>query len=197
MAVKAKKKHHKTVFRATSKARRHHKAKANKKHHLARRNTVIVMPKSNVGRHKHKHNPQFFGTHATPMKMATYIAGGLIGVTINRAVLPMLPTSVTSNNFFSTLAAFGIALVEWWVGSMVNKDFGSAVGFGALMNAGSTALNTFIPQVGSAVGLSGRRGVSDFVGARWTIPDTSVNMLTGNPTTGVSGAYPLAYGRAA
>lgn len=194
MAVKAKKRK-KTVFRATSKARSSNRKRNRAKNHRTR--TVIVMPKSNVGRRKGKRNPAFFGSNASPMKLAEYVAGGLIGVTINRVVLPMLPASVTNNNFFSTLAAFGIALAEWWAASMISKDFGSAVGFGALMNAGSTALNTFIPQVGSAVGLSGRRGVSDFVGARWTIPDTSVNMLTGNPTTGVSGAYPLAYGRAA
>lgn len=194
MAVKAKKRK-KTVFRATSKARSSNRKRNRAKNHRSR--TVIVMPKSNVGRRKGKRNPAFFGSNASPMKLAEYVAGGLIGVTINRVAQTMLPASVTGNNFFSTLAAFGIALAEWWAASMISKDFGSAVGFGALMNAGSTALNTFIPQVGSAVGLSGRRGVSDFVGARWTIPDTSVNMLTGNPTTGVSGAYPLAYGRAA
>ena len=142
-----------------------------------------------------RRNPAFFGTQATPMKMATYLAGGLIGVTINRAVLPMLPASITGNNFFSVLAAFGLALAEWWVASMVNKDFGSAVGFGALMQAGSTALDTFLPSVGGTIGLSGRRGTGDFVNARFTIPENPI--LNANPLTGMSGAYPMAYGRAA
>jgi len=208
--AKAKRKRH--VSRATSHARRTAKgrfAKSNphrprtrkasnapyrKARRKGRRNPVSHARRK--GNRRPRPNPSFFGSQATPMKMAEYIAGGLIGVTINRAILPMLPTSVTSNTFFSTLASFAIALAEWWAGNMISKDFGSAVGFGALMNAGSTALNTFIPQVGNTVSLSGyrRRGTGDFVSAPWTIPDTSVNMLSGNPVTGVSGAYPQAYG---
>ena len=189
----AKTKKRKYVHRATSNARRHHKAhRSHRRRSNPHRTVVIRSNKKHHVRHKRHRNPSFFGTQATPMKMATYIAGGLIGVTINRAILPMLPSSVTSNNFFSTLAAFGLALVEWWAGNMISKDFGSAVGFGALMNAGSTALNTFIPQVGSAVSLSGvrRRGTGDFVGAQWTIPDTSVNAMS---APGM-GAYRPAYG---
>lgn len=197
MAEKAKKR--KTVRRATSNARRHvtKPHHASNPHHRPRTRRVIVMKKANR-RHKSR-NPQFFGTHQTPMKLAEYVAGGLIGVTINRLVMPMLPASVTSNNFFSTIAAFGVALAEWWLGSMISKDFGAAVGFGALMEAGSTALNTFVPQVGSVVGLSGyRRGVGDFVPAMFTIPPQPAGIGPANdPTTGMSGAYGRPYALAA
>jgi hypothetical protein len=192
--AKAKRKYKKSVHRATSNARRSSKKRATANPHRPRtkprRYSKSRKNPVSHARRKGRRNPSFFGAQATPIKMAEYIAGGLIGVTINRAILPMLPASVTSNTFFSTLAAFGIALLEWWAGSMISKDFGSAVGFGALMNAGSTALNTFIPQVGSAVGLSGRRGLRDFVGAPWTVPDTSVNFMT---APGM-GAYKPAYG---
>ena len=186
--AKAKRKK-KYVHRATSNARKRSRARKNPYAVGHRKRSRPRKAPVSHARRKGKRNPSFFGSAATPMKMAEYIAGGLIGVTINRAVLPMLPTSVTSNTFFSTIAAFGLALVEWWAASMISKDFGSAVGFGALMNAGSTALNTFIPQVGSAVGLSGRRGVADFVGARWTIPDTSMLSMS---APGM-GAYRPAY----
>jgi len=162
------------------------------------------MPRSNkkrANRGKRRRNPAFFGTAATPMKMAEYIAGGLIGVTVNRALLPMLPASVTSNNMFATAAAIALALVEWWAGNFVSKDFGSAVGFGALMNAGSQALNAFIPSVGSMVGLSGYRGVGDLVPSQPGLPfwPSSQLMGPGGPGggggyQGMSSAYPLAYG---
>jgi hypothetical protein len=170
-------------------------------HHRRRRNPgtrVIVMgPRKNrAHRSRRRRNPAFFGTAATPMKMMEYIAGGLIGVTINRAVIPMLPASVTSNNLFATAAAIALALVEWWAGGFISKDFGSAVGFGALMNAGSQALNAFIPSVGSAVGLS---GFGDLVPSQPGLPFWPSSALMGpggNPQfQGMSMAYPVAYGR--
>jgi hypothetical protein len=80
-----------------------------------------------------------------------------------------LPASVTSNNLFATGASFAIAIAQWWLGSMASADLGSAFGFGALLTAANTALNTFIPSVGSVVSLSGR-GTGDFVPAMFTIP---------------------------
>lgn len=191
-----------TAHRATSNARRRTRANT---HHRRRSNPtrVIVMPRSNkkhAHRNKKRSNPAFFGTQATPMKLAQYIAGGLIGVTVNRALLPMLPASVTSNNMFATAAAIGLALIEWWAGNFVSKDFGSAVGFGALMNAGSQALNAFIPSVGSMVGLQGYRGVGDLVPSQPGLPFWPSSQLMGPGGSGggnyqgMSSAYPLAYG---
>jgi hypothetical protein len=149
--------------------------KAKKRKNGARRKTsnhkrphyMMKVRKSNHRRRSH--NPQFFGSHVTPVKMAEYVAAGLVGVTFNRAIVSALPASITGNNIFATLAAAGIALAQWWVGSMASKDLGSAFGFGGLMNAANTALNTFIPSVGSVVSLSGR-GTGDFVPATFSIP---------------------------
>jgi hypothetical protein len=149
--------------------------KAKKRKNGARRKTsnhkrphyMMKVRKSNHRRRSH--NPQFFGSHVTPVKMVEYVAAGLVGVTFNRAIVAALPASITGNNIFATLAAAGIALAQWWVGSMASKDLGSAFGFGGLMNAANTALNTFIPSVGSVVSLSGR-GTGDFVPATFTIP---------------------------
>lgn len=150
-----------------------------------------------------KKNPTFFGSNVNAMQIAEYIAGGLIGVTINRAILPMLPAAVTQNNLAATAAAFAIAAAEWWVFSFVSKEFGAAVGFGGFMSAGSQALNTFIPSVGAVVGLSGlrgRRGVADFVPGSFTVPQNPILDANSGMVSGpglMHTAYPLPYGRAA
>ena len=205
--ARPRKKGHRSAHRraTVNSRRRRHTAVSN---HRRRRNPstrVIVMPRSNRKRRsnrpkgKARRNPAFFGAAVTPMKMAQYIAGGLIGVTINRAVIPMLPATITSNNFFATAAAFAIALAEWWAFGFVSKDFGSAVGFGALMNAGSQALNAFIPSVGAKVGLSGYRGVGDLVTSQPGLPFwPSASLMAGGSGgnyTGMASAYPVAYGR--
>jgi len=131
------------------------------------------------------------------MKMGQYIAGGLIGVTINRAVLPLLPSNITSNNIFATIAAFVLAVAEWWAFSFVSPDFGSAVGFGGLMNEGSTLLNNFVPTVGSTISLSGR-GTGDLVPSQPGLPfwASAAQMGPGGAQAYMGGhsAYPNAYG---
>lgn len=142
----------------------------------ARRKTSLVvrnrarglrMAKKNHRPRRRSPNPQFFGSHVTPVRMAEYVGAGLVGVAANRAIVAALPSSVTANNIFATLASAAVALVQWWGLSLVSKDLGSAFGFGGLMNAANTALNSFIPSVGSVVSL-GR--VGDFVPATFTIP---------------------------
>lgn len=148
-----------------------------KKRNSARRKTSVtkrpMFAKNRKSNHRRRNgrrrNPAFFGASVTPVKMAEYVAAGLVGVTINRAIVAALPASITSNNIFATLAAGAIAIAQWWLGSMASHDLGSAFGFGGLMNAANTALNTFIPSVGSVVSLSGR-GTGDFVPATFTIP---------------------------
>lgn len=149
--------------------------KAKKRKNSARRKTsvskrphVMKMNKRRNG-HRRRSNPAFFGASVTPVKMAEYVGAGLVGVTFNRMIVAALPASITSNNIFATGAAFAIAIAQWWFGSMVSKDLGSAFGFGGMMNAANTALNTFIPSVGSVVSLSGR-GTGDFVPATFSIP---------------------------
>jgi hypothetical protein len=149
--------------------------KAKKRKNSARRNHSVskrpsyMKPKKNHRPRSKRRNPQFFGTHVTPVKMAEYVGVGIIGATINRAIMAALPSSITSNNVFATGAALGIAIAQWWLGSLASKDLGSAFGFGALMSVANTAINTFIPSVGSVVSLSGR-GTGDFVPATFTIP---------------------------
>ena len=194
------------AHRATANARR-----AKRKSSNPQTRVIVVGGKQNrrggkvMNFRPRKKNPTFFGSNVNAMQIAEYIAGGLIGVTINRAILPMLPAAVTQNNLAATAAAFAIAAAEWWVFSFVSKEFGAAVGFGGFMSAGSQALNTFIPSVGAVVGLSGRgrRGVgnlSDFVNGSFTVPQNPVLDANSGMVSGpglMHTAYPLPYGRAA
>jgi NAD(P)H-hydrate repair Nnr-like enzyme with NAD(P)H-hydrate dehydratase domain len=147
--------------------------KAKKRKNGARRKTSIMkrphrfMKAKSNHRRRRSRNPAFFGSQVSAVKMAEYVGAGLVGVTVNRAITAALPASITSNNIFAILASAGIAIAQWWLGSMLSKDLGSAFGFGGLMNAANTALNTFIPSVGSVVSL-GR--VGDFVPATFSIP---------------------------
>ncbi len=194
MARKAKKKnsHRRRSTPNNGVARRSTKRKGN--------TTRIIMmaPKKNKGRrNRRRGNPIFFGANVTPVQMGQYVLGGLIGVTVNRVVMPMLPSALTSSNAFATLTAFGLALIEWWAASFIDKSFGAAVGFGALMNAANVGLNAFIPSVGSTIGLSGR-GTGDFVPARFTVPQNPI-LDAGTAGSGSSqrSAYPSAYALAA
>ncbi len=205
MAVKAKRKS-KNRARSHSHRRPPMRPSAHNRRRSGRNpgtRVVVIAPKSKNAKRRYgmRRNPTFFGQSVSIAKMGEYIAGGLIGVTVNRVVLPLLPAQVTGNNIFATVAAFAIALAEWWAASWIDRDFGAAVGFGGLMNAGSQALNAFIPQVGSVISLSGpRRGVGDFVPGMFTVPQVPVI----DPGTGLAigggmmtSAYPTAYGRAA
>jgi len=164
----------------------------NRKRRNGRRRTVKI-------NHRRGRNPTFFGSNASPMQMGQYILGGLIGVTVNRIVLPMLPSNITSSNTFSTLSAFGLAALEWWLANFISKDFGAAVGFGALMNAATQGLNAFVPSVGTTLGLSGR-AMGDFVPGKYTVPQNPILDANGGVAgTGVAmrSSYPPAYSIAA
>lgn len=200
MAAKANKKKKRTASRSNKASRR----SAPRQNHRRRSRpnpgtrVIVMAPKKNKGvARRRRSNPSFFGSSISPVQVGQYVLGGLIGVTLNRIALPMLPATITSSNMFATVAAFGIAAAEWWLFSMWDKNFGAAVGFGALMNAATQGLNAFVPTVGSTIGLSGR-GTGDFVPARFTVPQNPIL------DAGVSGygssmrsAYPAAYALAA
>lgn len=95
--------------------------------------------------------------------MGTAVVGGLVGVTVTKTVPGMLagamPTLV-GNPLMNIVVS---AATAWGAGELASKfvgpEFGKYVFFGGLMQAGSLALNMFLPSIGSVVGLSGMRGV--------------------------------------
>jgi hypothetical protein len=204
MAKAKKNRKAKTMRRAVNRARTYKRSNhrkrtvMNRSQKMNRRNpprVVVIHPRSNRRKSNRRRNPYMFGGNVPVTKLAEYIAGGLIGVAVNKAILPMLPATLTSNNFAATATAVVIAIAEWWGASFLDKDFGAAVGFGALMHAGAQGLNAFIPSVGSYTGLSGR-GIADFVPGRFAVPQNPVLDANGGLTAGGGGAqvaYPAAY----
>src|SRR5579871_3495451 len=77
---------------------------------------VVVAPRRNKGGHRRaRKNPHFFGSNVNVVKLAEYVVGGLVGVTVNRIGLTMLPSTLTSGNFGAGIAALALAGAEWWV----------------------------------------------------------------------------------
>lgn len=145
-------------------------------------------------RHHRSRNPMARSISlARPAQVITAAVGVLIGVAATRAIVSALPSTVTSSNLYSTLAAVAVAVGIWWIGSMVSPEFGAAAGLGGIAEAGSVALNSFLPSVGSYVSLG------DFVPGKFVVPQNPIlDAATGLPSRQVAAvsAYPKAYAAA-
>jgi hypothetical protein len=144
--------------------------------------------------HRRSRNPMATSISlARPASVVQAAIGVLVGVAATRAIVAALPANITANNMYSTIAAIAVAVGIWWVGSMISPEFGAAAGLGGIAEAGSVALNTFLPQVGSYVSLG------DFVPGRFAVPQNPVlDAATGLPKrqTMMVSAYPKAYAAA-
>lgn len=93
--------------------------------------------------------------------MAISVVAGLAGVTVTK-LAASAAASFTASSPILNVVVSGIA--AWGAGELakmaLGKDIGHAVAFGGYMQAGSVALNTFLPSVGSVIGLSGLRGLT-------------------------------------
>lgn len=155
--------------------------------------------KKSGAHHAHRsRNPfSFFGSSAKPKTVVKAAAGVLVGVGVTRTLVNIVPASFTSSNITHTLTAAALALLEWWGFSMVDPDFGAAVGLGGLAYAGNAALNSFMPQAGQYIGISGvRRGTGDLIKAHLN-PYPQLPGSAGIGSVGVRKVYPSAYGRVA
>lgn len=93
--------------------------------------------------------------------MAISVVAGLAGVTVTK-LAASAAASFTASSPIMNVVVSGVA--AWGAGELakmaLGKDIGHAVAFGGYMQAGSVALNTFLPSVGSVIGLSGLRGLT-------------------------------------
>jgi hypothetical protein len=151
--------------RRRSNPRRRHHAMTHRR--ARRRNPVRVVYRTRSRRRRHMSNPRRRRMHRNPVSfsgakdMAVAVLAGLGGVTITKMV-PSLLTSLTSGS--PIMAAAVSAVTAWGAGYLAEKmlgpNIGKAVAFGGYMQAGSVALNAFLPSVGSVIGLSGLRGLT-------------------------------------
>lgn len=158
---------------------------------------IVMAPKRRNG--GSKRNPMLFGQHVTAGQAAKMVAGGLVGVTATKLIVPMIPGGLTASPLGAAVASIGVALMGGWLIGKYDPSIGNAFAFGGFMQAGSIILN-MIPVPGvSQFALSGYRGngVGDFVPASFPIPQTPI-LLTGTAGRGgpaSSRAYSAAYRR--
>lgn len=136
--------------------------------HRRRSNPVRVVYRArrrNTHRRRHsvrRRNPIGYGHGA--IATAKAVAAGLVGVTITKTVPGFLPASMTS----SPIMRVGVsAVIAWGAGllatKMLGQEVGHAVTFGGFMQAGSVALNAFLPSIGGVIGLQGLTPSNDIL----------------------------------
>jgi hypothetical protein len=125
-----------------------------------------------------RRNPSLFG-RTGGKDMLTMIGGGLVGVTVTKMLPTYLPSSITSmlpaGGFTAVIVSAASAWIAGWAAGKVNKEFGDAVLFGGLMQAGSVALNAFIPSVGSTFSLG------DLIAGNYVVPQNPIRAAMSMP----------------
>lgn len=199
MAKKKTKKKKSTAHRATVARGKNHKTRGTKKRGTTMTANSIraLMKRAKSGKRKPNRgsrNPMATTISLNrPSKVVEAGVGVLLGVAVTKGLVAALPANVTNSPLYSSVAAAGVALAIWWGGSMVSPEFGAALGIGGIAEAGSIALNGFLPDVGAKLALN---GVGDFVPGRFTVPQNPVlDAATGLPNNQVRAisAYPKAY----
>ncbi len=87
--------------------------------------------------------------------MAQSVLGGLVGVAAAKFLPAAIPIRIGGGNIVRVLVSGVAAVIAGWAaGKFIGRTFGDAVLFGGLMQAGSVALNAFLPAL-SPLALSG------------------------------------------
>ncbi len=145
--------------------------KRRKRHTVARRRRanptrIVVRARGRRnGRRRHavRRNPGM----GSGINLVTSIGGGLLGVTVAKAAPGLLPASMNSPIMRIFAAAGAGYAAKMLAHKMRQPALGDAMLFGALMQAGSTALNAWLPSIGGQIGLN---GLGDLVPGGFTVP---------------------------
>lgn len=146
-----------------------------------------------------RRNPAIFGSSHSAVETFKMVGGGLVGVTLAKTLPAMLPAQLVSTPILRVAMTLAAAyLGQFIAGKVASGKFADAVFFGGLMQAGSQALNTFLPSVGA------RFGLGELIAGNFVVPQNpirSANMLPPAPPAkgtmpsmnGVARAYGSAY----
>lgn len=159
---------------------------------------VVVMQRKNSHRRRSKRNPSLFGSSLGSKTSLMILGGGFTGLVAAKFIPTMLPTSMTGSlgasgggRFVLTL---GSALVAAWAAAkFVGGAFGDGVLFGGLIQAGSVALNAFLPSVYSSLGI----GLGDLLPGSFVVPQNPIRagMAPAAPAALPPGSAAAATGR--
>lgn len=166
-----------TTRRRTTRARRRSNpisAAANPRRRRARRRAMNPRRRSVrriSARRGRRRNPSLFGSTISGGKLMQAVAGGLVGVTATKMIVPALPPQLTGTPLMRSVSSIAVAFGSGWLMGKVDRDLGSAVLFGGLMQAGSVMLNAFVPSIGGQIALA---GLGDYVPAYFSQPENPI-----------------------
>ena len=129
-------------------------------------------------RRARRRNPSLFGSRVNASQMTKAVVGGLVGVTAAKTLPTFLPANMTATPIMRILSSGAAAFLAGWLAGRFDSTFGDAVLFGGLMQAGSVALNTFVPSVGGQIGLSG--GLGELMAGAYPVPQNPLNPSQAN-----------------
>lgn len=101
--------------------------------------------------------------------------GVLIGVTAAKMIPTFLPASFISSPIMRILATGASAYLASMLVGKVRANIQDAVLLGGFAQTVSVALNSFLPSIGSQIGLNGyRAGMGDFVAGSFAVPQNPI-----------------------
>jgi hypothetical protein len=161
-----------TKYRTKTVVKYRYRAKAKNRRRNPRRRVVVVKRKNY--RRRTRRNP-LFGASLGSKQSLMILGGGFTGLIAAKFIPTLLPASLTGSigsstggRFILTLAA---ALASGWAATkFVNPQFGDGVLFGGLIQAGSVALNTFLPSIYTSLGV----GLGDLMPGRFPVPQNPI-----------------------
>lgn len=155
----------------------------------SRRRRVVHNRRTRRMNSRRRRNPALFG-RSNPKDLVKLVGGGLAGVWATKIAASYISPMVSS---FGSVGGFMPVLVSgvsaWLLGfavGKIDKEIGEAVMFGGFMQAGSIALNSFIPSIGGQISLG------DLVNGNFVVPQNPI--MAGNP---MSMSAPAARGMSA
>lgn len=151
--------------------------------------------------HRRRRNPSVFGRSVASVGAVEMILGGLVGVTAAKIIPTYVPVQFLSSPILRILVTGASAWVASMLVGKVRPGMADAVMFGGLMQAGSVALNAFVPSIGGQIGLNGGRGMGDLVEGHFVVPQNPLRYIPPTPApaqarvtvNGLSRAYGTAF----
>jgi len=105
------------------------------------------------------------------------VGGGLVGVAAAKFLPTLLPPNQFTSNNLGRVVVTGIsAFAAGWLAGRVSPTFGGAVLFGGLMQTGSVALNTLLPNFtigGVPIGLN---GMGELMPGQFAVPQNPLRL---------------------
>ena len=121
-------------------------------------------------------NPEMFGIRMQPVQLGKAIGGALVGVALCKLIPPYLPKPLMNSRPLQILVTGGLAFGAGMGAKQADPVFGDGILFGGLMQTVSVALNTYLPEFGGRLALSGKRrpGVGYLTEGEFASPENPI-----------------------